>query len=1285
MEAVSGAFKEHKKAKTSIGDKHRNTKKPPEKQHDSVLSIIRDPRIQAKLRIRDAVDGYEREADAVAGRVMAMPETTGGDEPLPGKATAPSVQRSSSTSGPAAESQPENGMQLKAGEEPEGELSESDEQTVLERAVTAADLNESRFNSGGAVLYESTKQFYESRFGRDLSAVRVHSGGIADVYCDRLSAHAFTYANHIWLSRQVSARPSFVMAHELAHVIQQTQPKPLDRPSTRSVETFGTQAPRRLQRLPFWVPIQRGKVMSGTAIHKELLGAVDGKNKVEIEAPVPNAIRSDWGLGLQGFADLYRASSRVGVFFQPRSGLAVGNQTGDLRYTRPAKPAKAGKNPKPVAKAGGISNITGGPKSIELGELKPAALTELTKGKDQLDNYKKGFKDTAELTNAWADSEGKSDRWNPNPAIRLPDSAVKVAAEHDPSNKKSGNRDLALADVDETSSATKSKETVKYSVKELFLPKPWLGQQIKGRLYMEPFGQGLWMYYARPDDFSKALDVPKFKREEKQAYMKVAEQVQDEVIGNLKRGPKRIKLIQKPPSERRFIAPNKMPSKGLRLKRKTSKMKDDFNLKTWTEKRKQLAGQIRGKGVANIKSKETKAIKKLEFLQLAMEAEESISPKAKAKTSHLPTAKSMKEKIVTGSGKEKVTKRISLDELFGWLKRWTSRPVDVLGKLRAKFGKPFVKAVNKLHDLKERVKEKLKSAFKSKSSGKGRGYAKLALKAIGTALLQIGELIVPHTVGLIMAAISTGVKKKLEKEFGFSKEEFIAQAKDDFPQVKALEKEVGEYVKSGKDYAKSIAEDYATELDAVKELAEMGKSLAPIIEAAMIIANCATPPGWGCLKLLAQEMIKSKVDLVLQSCYVRLKIARSVEDTDFIRTLPEKLGQLALEKLHELAPPPLKDIFSEKIVQEPFEKINEDEILCVKLSFGLGGGKVVPTPGGKQPRGKKGIPPEQMQKKLKGAEAMTELKNTLGDQGAVELAEALEKYGIPEKQGISAEQWKKLADSMKSLDGRQSIKEYNGKKRKPGHKAGTDVDIDQFLQEVDDVVAKERGKQIDREITAGVVESKTGVKVTQAQLDEIKKVLKQSGWSVEKIKRIMEMLKTGKKIPVDEFIKQLQLLRKIPIDLLAKSGISVNIEQMKELIRFLNEVGWSEEKIKTIVATLRTEQKMTFNDLMKALRSIKDRIEKAKADVVGKGAQVGPAKPKAKGSPGGGLVPLTPGEGSPDYCGSPFVLCRRIWVDKDGNLIKIGPIEIGPQQMEKPGAMPGEKEQIEVPGAKIRF
>lgn len=71
----------------------------------------------------------------------------------------------------------------------------------------------------------------EAHFGSKLNRVRVHAGGNAKDVCKELKAKSFTIGNDIYVMKPAFAKDSRLLAHELAHVLQQGRgkmPKPRD-------------------------------------------------------------------------------------------------------------------------------------------------------------------------------------------------------------------------------------------------------------------------------------------------------------------------------------------------------------------------------------------------------------------------------------------------------------------------------------------------------------------------------------------------------------------------------------------------------------------------------------------------------------------------------------------------------------------------------------------------------------------------------------------------------------------------------------------------------------------------------------------------------------------------------------------------------------------------------------------------------------------------------------------------------------------------------------------------
>lgn len=85
-------------------------------------------------------------------------------------------------------------------------------------------------DGAGARLSGEQKAFYEPRFDADLSSVRLHTQGESAKLADEFGSKAFTYGNHIVFGggqySAGSARTSHILAHELAHTLQQSVGQP---------------------------------------------------------------------------------------------------------------------------------------------------------------------------------------------------------------------------------------------------------------------------------------------------------------------------------------------------------------------------------------------------------------------------------------------------------------------------------------------------------------------------------------------------------------------------------------------------------------------------------------------------------------------------------------------------------------------------------------------------------------------------------------------------------------------------------------------------------------------------------------------------------------------------------------------------------------------------------------------------------------------------------------------------------------------------------------------------
>lgn len=178
-----------------------------------------------RLEVGPADDGFERQADAVATRVMAA--GGGSSAASMSDRAGPMVQRRcgcGSESEPVME--PHRSPVRRAAADPVDEI-EDDGATARMRpgagpAGGTIAASATQLTSGGTPLSGPSRAFFEPRLGADLGRVRLHRGEGAARLARSIGARAFTYRDHVWLGDGESDGPGFTLAHELAHVLQQT-------------------------------------------------------------------------------------------------------------------------------------------------------------------------------------------------------------------------------------------------------------------------------------------------------------------------------------------------------------------------------------------------------------------------------------------------------------------------------------------------------------------------------------------------------------------------------------------------------------------------------------------------------------------------------------------------------------------------------------------------------------------------------------------------------------------------------------------------------------------------------------------------------------------------------------------------------------------------------------------------------------------------------------------------------------------------------------------------------
>lgn len=168
------------------------------------------PRMQAKLAISQPGDPSEQEADRVADQVMRIPE--------------PTVQRTCA------------GCEIGSAPCP---TYETEQGFMLHRKVDAASGPSASSDATGLIAHlgpgqpldPGTRAFFEPRFGQDFSSVRVHTDTQAAESAQFIHAQAYALGQDVVFGEgQYTPETAYgqrLLAHELTHVVQQSDSPPL--------------------------------------------------------------------------------------------------------------------------------------------------------------------------------------------------------------------------------------------------------------------------------------------------------------------------------------------------------------------------------------------------------------------------------------------------------------------------------------------------------------------------------------------------------------------------------------------------------------------------------------------------------------------------------------------------------------------------------------------------------------------------------------------------------------------------------------------------------------------------------------------------------------------------------------------------------------------------------------------------------------------------------------------------------------------------------------------------
>jgi hypothetical protein len=169
----------------------------------------------SKLSVAAVNDPLEQEADAMADKVMRMPESFVPASFAPAFKAGDEVQRK------CAHCEEEEKVQRKPS-------TSFIQRKAGKGGVMASDNVTQQINAtkgGGGSMDSSTQSFMQSRFGTDFSNVKIHTGDYAVQMSRELNAQAFTVGCDIYFNSG-KYNPStdsgkHLLAHELTHTVQQ--------------------------------------------------------------------------------------------------------------------------------------------------------------------------------------------------------------------------------------------------------------------------------------------------------------------------------------------------------------------------------------------------------------------------------------------------------------------------------------------------------------------------------------------------------------------------------------------------------------------------------------------------------------------------------------------------------------------------------------------------------------------------------------------------------------------------------------------------------------------------------------------------------------------------------------------------------------------------------------------------------------------------------------------------------------------------------------------------------
>ena len=296
---------------------------PPERPKRSHGPSPEPPVIQPKLVVGSANDPLEYEADRMADHVMRMRDPAAeAAQAVPSVGSGADLQRCSCGKSRGGSGDCEEckaaaaGIQRAAADDSSADVAPPIVHEVLREP--------------GRPLDTGTRHFMESRFGRDFSGVRVHTGAKAAGSAGAVSALAYTAGRDIVFAERQYAPDNpaglRLLAHELSHVVQQGSSPA--KPAAGSEEERGESMPAAGERQSSVLRRTCGPTDIGT--HADCATSTDANppgDLVRFKVNCDDYLTADEEKKVKDFADSMETGERVVIHgFASVDGPAQFNQ-----------------------------------------------------------------------------------------------------------------------------------------------------------------------------------------------------------------------------------------------------------------------------------------------------------------------------------------------------------------------------------------------------------------------------------------------------------------------------------------------------------------------------------------------------------------------------------------------------------------------------------------------------------------------------------------------------------------------------------------------------------------------------------------------------------------------------------------------------------------------------------------------------------------------------------------------------------------------------------------------